>query len=123
MTFGEFVEEHLHSSTHLAKRHVHPKLLHMYEIAGMNAVFTRADGAYLWTEDGHRFLDLLSGGGVHFIGRNHPRVRAALHDVVDMDLPNFDHRQRIGARRPAGRAVDLARGPAISEGGVRQLWR
>ena len=89
MTFGDFVEEHLHSSTHLAKRHVHPKLLHMYEIAGMDAVFTRADGAYLWTEDGRRFLDFLSGGGVHFIGRNHPRVRAALHDVVDMDLPNL----------------------------------
>ena len=89
MTFGDFVEEHLHSSTHLAKRHVHPKLLHMYEIAGMDAVFTRADGAYLWTDDGHRFLDLLSGGGVHFIGRNHPRVRAALHDVIDMDLPNL----------------------------------
>ena len=89
MTFHEFVEEHLHSSTHLAKRHVHPKLLHMYEVAGMDAVFTRANGAYFWTEDGRRFLDLLSGGGVHFIGRNHPHVRAALHDVIDMDLPNL----------------------------------
>lgn len=89
MTFHEFVEEHLHSSTHLAKRHVHPKLLRMFEIAGMDAVFTRADGAYLWTEDGRRFLDLLSGGGVHFIGRNNPQVRAALRDVLDMDLPNL----------------------------------
>ena len=89
MTFHEFVEEHLHSSTHLSKRHVHPKLLHMFEIAGMDAVFTRATGAHLWTEDGRRFLDLLSGGGVHFIGRNHPHVRAALRDVLGMDLPNL----------------------------------
>jgi len=51
MTFHEFVEEHLHSSTHLAKRHVHPKLLRMFEIAGMDAVFMRANGAYLWTEE------------------------------------------------------------------------
>ncbi len=89
MTFHEFVEEHLHSSTHLAKRHVHPKLMRMFEIAGMDAVFTRATGAYLWTDDGRRFLDLLSGGGVHFIGRNHPQLRAALRDVLDMDLPNL----------------------------------
>jgi len=26
---------------------------------------------------------------VHFIGRNHPQVRAALRDVLDMDLPNL----------------------------------
>lgn len=89
MTFHEFVEEHLHSSTHLSRRHVHPKLLYMFELAGMDAVFTRASGAYLWTEDGRKFLDLLSGGGVHFIGRNHPQVRAALRDVLDMDLPNL----------------------------------
>lgn len=62
MTFHEFVEEHLHSSTHLSRRHVHPKLLYMFELAGMDAVFTRASGAHLWTEDGRKFLDLLSGG-------------------------------------------------------------
>ena len=61
MTFGDFVQEHLHSSTHLAKRHVHPRLLHMFEIAGMDAVFTRAKGAYLWTDDGREFLDMLTG--------------------------------------------------------------
>ncbi|MDT5175200.1 MAG: 3-acetyloctanal aminotransferase, partial [Mycobacterium sp.] len=89
MTFHEFVEQHLHSSTHLSKRHVHPKLIQMFELAGMDAVFTRGSGAYLWTEDGRRYLDLLSGGGVHFIGRNHPKVREALRDVLDMDLPNL----------------------------------
>jgi acetylornithine/succinyldiaminopimelate/putrescine aminotransferase len=89
MTFGDFVHEHLHSSTHLAKRHVHPRLLHMFEIAGMDVVFTRAKGAYLWTDDGREFLDMLTGGGVYFVGRNHPHVRAALHDVLDMDLPNL----------------------------------
>lgn len=89
MRFHDFVEEHLHSSTHLAKRHVHPRLLHMFEVAGMDAVFTRAKGAYLWTDDGREFLDMLTGGGVHFIGRHHPHVRAALHDILDMDLPNL----------------------------------
>jgi acetylornithine/succinyldiaminopimelate/putrescine aminotransferase/choline dehydrogenase-like flavoprotein len=89
MTLHDFVQEHLHSSTHLAKRHVHPRLLQMFEVAGMDAVFTRAKGAHLWTEDGRQFLDMLTGGGVHFIGRNHPGVRAALRDILDMELPNL----------------------------------
>ena len=89
MTFRELVEQHLHSSAHLSERHVHPRMLHMFELFGMDAVFTRAQGAYLWTADGRRYLDLTTGGGVHFIGRNHPHVRAALRDVVDMELPNL----------------------------------
>lgn len=83
------VEEHLGSSAHLSRKHVHPRLLRMFEMGGMNAVFTRAEGQYLWDADGRRHLDLLSGGGVHFIGRHHPRVREALRDILDLDLPNL----------------------------------
>ncbi len=112
MDFRELVEQHLHSSTHLSKRHVHPRLLHMFEFAGMDAVFTRAEGAHLWTEDGRRYLDLLTGGGVHFIGRNHPTVRAALRDVVDMDVPNLSivNASALGGLL-AERLLDLAGPP------------
>ena len=39
--------------------------------------------------DGNRYLDLLSGGGVHFIGRHHPEVRGAIAEVNNADLPNL----------------------------------
>ena len=38
----------------------------------------RAEGAYLWDSKGARYLDMLGGFGMFNVGRNNPRVRAAL---------------------------------------------
>jgi ornithine--oxo-acid transaminase len=89
VTMKELIEEHLTSATHLSKRHIHPRLLKMFEMGGMSAAFTRGQGQYLWDKDGNRYLDLLAGGGVFFVGRNHPQVNAALRDVLDLELPNL----------------------------------
>lgn len=83
------IEEHLSSSDHLSKKHIHPRLSKMFDLAGLNVAFTKAEGSYLWDGNGNRYLDLLSGGGVHYIGRHHPEVRGALADVVSADLPNL----------------------------------
>src|SRR5690606_32268526 len=85
----QLIEEHITSSSHLAKKHVHPKLMKMMELGGMASVFMRGEGQYLYDQEGTRFLDLLSGGGVHFVGRNDPTVMAALRDVAAMDLPDL----------------------------------
>ncbi len=85
----ELIEEHLHSSAHLAKKHVHPKLAKLYEIGGLNTVFERAEGQYLYDLQGNRYLDFLGGGGVFMLGRNHPKVVQALRDVLELDLPNM----------------------------------
>jgi acetylornithine/succinyldiaminopimelate/putrescine aminotransferase len=52
-------------------------------------VLTRASGAWYDDADGNRYLDFLSGFGVHGIGRNHPVVRQALHDVLDAELADM----------------------------------
>ncbi|WP_421701119.1 (R)-1-hydroxy-2-aminoethylphosphonate ammonia-lyase [Aliiroseovarius sp.] len=41
------------------------------------AAVTRAEGAYLWTEDGRQLLDF-HGNNVHHIGYGHSRVKAAI---------------------------------------------
>lgn len=87
--FSKLVEETLHSYQHLSKRHVHPRLQKMFELGGINPSFNRAEGAYVWDTDGNRYLDLLAGGGVYFMGRNHPRIHEALIDVLQMNLPNM----------------------------------
>ncbi|MCA9567354.1 MAG: aspartate aminotransferase family protein [Myxococcales bacterium] len=87
--FKERVEEYMSSSTHLSKRHVHPRLMKMFEMGGMKAVFTKAEGQYMWDIEGNRFLDLLAGGGVYFMGRNQERINEACRDVLEMDLPNM----------------------------------
>lgn len=88
-SFKQLVQEHLSSATHLSKRHIHPRLLKMFEMGGMSAVFSRAAGQYMWDVNGGRYLDLLAGGGVFFLGRNHPRINAALRDVLELELPNL----------------------------------
>ncbi len=83
------IEAELEEAGAANKRYVHPKLLKMFELAGMNATFQRAEGQYFWDSQGNRWLDFLTGGGVYLIGRNHPDVRQAVKDAVDMDLPNW----------------------------------
>ncbi|MCK6536584.1 MAG: hypothetical protein L6Q84_26735 [Polyangiaceae bacterium] len=43
---SSFVRDELLSAGHLAKKHVHPRLAKMLELAGMNTVFDRASGAW-----------------------------------------------------------------------------
>ena len=53
----------------------------------MNVRYTRCIGAELFTSDGGRILDFLSGYCVHNLGHNHPSVIAALHDELDRSGP------------------------------------
>ncbi len=90
MTFiKDLLDQHLSSSDHLSKKHIHPRLSKLFDMAGLNVAFTRAEKSYLYAQDGTRYLDLLSGGGVHFIGRKHPEVVAAIAEVNSRDLPNL----------------------------------
>ncbi|WP_375475578.1 aspartate aminotransferase family protein [uncultured Jatrophihabitans sp.] len=77
----------------LHRDHLNPQLPRMLHAIGFDKVYTRADGAYLYDADGQDYLDMLSGFGVFALGRHHPEVRQAIHDVVDMglaDLTQFD---------------------------------
>jgi ornithine--oxo-acid transaminase len=70
--------------------HQLPRMLHTI---GFDKVYERAEGAYFWDAQGHDYLDMLAGFGVMGLGRHHPVVRKALHDVLDAslaDLTRFD---------------------------------
>ncbi len=45
-------------------------------------VVNRAQGVYLYGEDGRKYLDFLSGIGVMALGHSHPRVVAAINDQI-----------------------------------------
>ena len=45
-------------------------------------VVSRAEGAYLYGEDGRKYLDFVSGIGVMALGHSHPRVVAAIADQI-----------------------------------------
>jgi acetylornithine/succinyldiaminopimelate/putrescine aminotransferase len=56
---------------------------------GFDRFYVRGEGCYLYDADGNRYLDFLSGFGVHALGRGHPTITKALHDAIDADLPNL----------------------------------
>ena len=46
----------------------------------------RAEGVYMYTPDGRRILDLISGIGVSNVGHRHPRVLQAIQNQLDKYL-------------------------------------
>ena len=73
----------------LEEQHLNPQLMHALQIAGLNVIFERGEGAYLYDTKGNRYLDFLSGAGSLNIGRNHPKVRQALEEALSLQLPNL----------------------------------
>jgi len=70
-------------------RHLNEQMVRVLQAIGYDVGFCRGKGQYLYSRDGTRYLDLLSGYGVFAIGRNHPALREALKSVLDSDLPNL----------------------------------
>src|SRR6516225_1243457 len=73
----------------LHSRHLNPKLVEVLRITGFDKVYVRAEGAYLYDAAGNAYLDFLSGYGVFSMGRNHPVIKKAIRDTLDLDLPNM----------------------------------
>jgi ornithine--oxo-acid transaminase len=69
--------------------HVNPQFVKVLKTIGFDRGFVKGRGQYLWDADGRRYLDMLAGYAVHSIGRNHPAIRAAILEAMDLDLPNL----------------------------------
>src|SRR5262249_26089927 len=73
----------------LHTHHLNEQMVRVLKTIGFDVGFCSGKGQYLFDRDGAKYLDLLSGFGAFALGRNHPRVRAALASVLDADLPNL----------------------------------
>jgi ornithine--oxo-acid transaminase len=68
-------------------RTINPQFSRVLKKIGFDREWTRAEGAYLWDARGDKFLDMLGGFGMFNVGRNNPRIRAALVEALELDLP------------------------------------
>lgn len=73
----------------LHHQYVNPQFVKVLRTIGFDKVYRRAEGQYLFDGEGNRYLDFLSGYGVFALGRNHPRIKQTLRDLLDLDLSNM----------------------------------
>ena len=73
----------------LHERYMNHQLARTLRTLGFDRNYVRGEGCYLYDDTGARYLDFLSGFGVYALGRSHPAVKAALHQALDLDLPNM----------------------------------
>jgi ornithine--oxo-acid transaminase len=83
----ELLEARAGEDYELYARTINPQFMRVLKTIGFDRVWTRAEGQYLYDEDDTRYLDVLGGFGMFNVGRNNPRVRAALVETLELETP------------------------------------
>ena len=84
---AEVLASRRHSDVDLWGRTINPQFARVLKRIGFDRRWARAEGAYLWDTRGDKYLDMLGGFGMFNVGRNNPRIRAALVEALALDLP------------------------------------
>ena len=71
----------------LYSEHVNPQWVRLLDLLEMNVRYQHCSGCELFTADGRRILDFLSGYCVHNAGHNHPAILAALREELEKSGP------------------------------------
>ena len=87
--FMTWLKQHEGRAYDLHCDHLNPVFVKMLRTIGFDKGYVRGQGSYLWDADGNKYLDLLTGWGVFALGRNHPKIKAILTEVLNSDLPNL----------------------------------
>ncbi|MCM0614374.1 glutamate-1-semialdehyde 2,1-aminomutase [Marinobacter sediminum] len=69
-------------------------------VGGTPIFFNHAEGAYLFDEDGRRYIDYIGSWGPMILGHSDPRIKNALHAQVDLG---------IGYGAPTSLETDMAK--------------
>jgi ornithine--oxo-acid transaminase len=73
----------------LLRQHINPRFAKVLETIGFDPTYVRGQGAHLVDDEGHDYLDMLSGYGVFNVGRNHPKIKDAIRQYLEADSPNL----------------------------------
>jgi ornithine--oxo-acid transaminase len=86
---GELLARRTGEEMALNDRYLNPQMGRILRTLGFDKTWVSGDRAYLIDADGERYLDLISGYGVFALGRNHPDVIAAVHEVLAASTANL----------------------------------
>jgi ornithine--oxo-acid transaminase len=88
-SLGELLDSRRGEDLDLWARTINPQFVRVLRTIGFDRTWARSEGAYLYDEDGARYLDLLGGFGMYGVGRNNPRIRAALAEALERETPGM----------------------------------
>jgi ornithine--oxo-acid transaminase len=87
VSLRERLDQHTGAELDLYAQTINPQFVRLLQTIGFDRRWAHAEGAYLYDADGTRYLDLLGGFGMYNVGRNNPRVRAALLEALELETP------------------------------------
>ena len=95
-------------------RHVSSGKAEFFAQVGVDYIFGKREGVYVWDVDGRRIIDCHCNGGVFNLGHRNPRVIAALKRALEeLDIGNHhfisEHRALLAERLTALCPGDLKR--------------
>src|SRR5438128_11750927 len=88
-SLAELLESRRGEDLDLWARTINPQFARVLKTIGFDRTWARAEGAYLFDSDGDRYLDMLGGFGMYNVGRNNPRIRAALVEALELETPGM----------------------------------
>lgn len=95
------------------EEYINPTLARLFRFMGLNVVEERAEGCYIYDNQGRRYLDCLGGYGAYSLGHRHPEVVAA----VKLQLDKMPLSSRVLFNQTVGElAAKLA---ALTPGGLK----
>src|SRR3954453_10146093 len=112
--FFAWLDQHKGRQYELHADHINPAFVKMLKTIGFDKGYVRGEGCYLWDAEGNKYLDLLTGWGVFALGRNHPKVRAILQQLIGRDMPNL---VRMECSLLSGLAAEVLTKHASNPGG------
>ena len=68
--------------------YVNPQMVRVLRTIGFDRNWVRSEGAYLFDDDGNRYLDWLGGFGMFNVGRNNRRVAEWLTEAMALQTPS-----------------------------------
>ena len=84
ITFDRAMNLSRNESTELFGRHVNNPLAGLLKLANADMRYSRAEGIYLYDEEGRPYMDLMAGYGALNLGHNPKEVIRAVNDAQEL---------------------------------------